>query len=104
MYYKIIKNNKIVDITDHLSYVRLSPKSGRVLLCPQAEAQGIVSSDGKNIWHLNGFYDFPNDEYETVSAVKITKEEYHRLKALNGRTPEEIIDEYTLSLIEGGLL
>lgn len=104
MYYKIIKNNKIVDITDCLSYVRLSPKSGRVLLCPQAEAQGIVSSDGNSIWHLEGFYDFPSGEYETVFAIKITKEEYHRLKALNGRTPEEIIDEYTLALIEGGLI
>lgn len=104
MYYKIVKNNQVVDVVDQLTYVRLSPKSGKILLCPQAEAQGIVSSDRKEVWHLNGFYNFPNNDYETVSAIRITKEEYNRLKVLNGKTPEEIIDEYTLSLIEGGLL
>jgi hypothetical protein len=104
MYYKILKDNKIVSVIDNLSYVCLSPKSGRILLCNQDEAQGIVSSDGSTIWHLKGFYDFPFGDYEAVEAIAITKEEYHQWKALNGRTPEEIIDEYTLSLIEGGLL
>lgn len=104
MYYKLIKDNKVIDVIEKLVYIKLSPKSGKILLCPQSEAQGILSSDGKNIWHLQGFYDFPTDEYETASAIKISKEEYSQLKMLNGKTPQEIIDEYTLLLIEGGLI
>lgn len=104
MYYKLIKDNKVIDVIEKFVYIKLSPKSGKILLCPQSEAQGILSSDGNNIWHLQGFYDFPTDEYETVSAIKISKEEYSQLKMLNGKTPQEIIDEYTLLLIEGGFI
>ena len=104
MYYKILKNNKVISVMEGLHYVRLSPKSGKILLCGQSEAQGVISPTDGTVWHLNGFYPFPHDKYETVDIVEITKEEYHQWKALNGRTAEEIIDEYTLSLIEGGLL
>lgn len=104
MYYKIIKNNEVVDIVPSLSYVRISPKSQKILLCSQEQASGIVSSDSKTVWHLEGYYPFPGDEYETVKAIQINKEEYYQLKALNGKTPEEIIDNYTLYLIEEGLL
>ena len=104
MYYKIIKNNKVIDVVSHLSYVKLSPKSGKMLLCTHADAQGILSSDNATVWHLQGFYEFPTGEYDTVSIVKIDKEEYSQLKALNGKTPQEIIDEYTLLLIEGGII
>ena len=102
--YKIIKNNQVIDLLETLTYVQMFPTNYNVVRCGLKEAQGIMSSDKKTIWHLQGFYDFPIDKYETVEAVKISKEEYHQLKALNGKTVEEIIDEYTLSLIEGGLL
>jgi len=35
---------------------------------------------------------------------EIEEYEYKQLRALNMKTPEEIIDEYTLLLIEGGVL
>ena len=104
MYYKIIKDNKIVDLMERLLYIKMSSKSGKILLSTQGEAQGIMSSDGTTAWHLKGFYEFPQGEYETVSAVPISELEYLQLKALNGKTPEEIIDAYTLLLIEEGLL
>ena len=104
MYYKILKDDKIIEVTDSLQYVWIPNGSKKLLICSQKDAQGVVSADGKTVWHLRGFYDFPFGNYETVEAIAITKEEYHQWKALNGRTPEEIIDEYTLSLIEGGLL
>jgi hypothetical protein len=104
MFYKIIKDNKVIDVIDSLTYVKISPKSGKLLICGRAEASGLVSSNGREVWHLKGFYPFPKEGYETVEIFKIDKEEYHQLKMLNGKTPEEIIDEYTLMLIEGGLL
>ena len=104
MFYKVLLNEKIIDVLDSLIYVRETRKKGSLVSCPRAEASGIVSSDGNKVWHLAGYVPFTNKNYETVSVVRISEEEYHKLKMLNGKTPEEIIDEYTLSLIEGGLL
>jgi hypothetical protein len=39
-----------------------------------------------------------------MELVEIDELEYKQLKALNGKTPEEIIDEYTLLLIEEGII
>ena len=102
-YYKLLQNEKIVDVADCLTYVRYNPKRNNIILSPIENAQGIVTENG-NYWHLRGFYNFPVGNYETVEAVEISKEEYLQLKALNGKTVEEIIDNYTLYLIEEGLL
>ena len=69
--------------------------------------QGIISSDGQHIWHINWLYNFPEEahgRYDTVVLEEIDEYEYKQLRALNMKTPEEIIDEYTLLLIEGGIL
>lgn len=104
MFYKVIKNNKVIDVLSSLTYVRKSPASSLIVLCSQKDASGILSSDGNTIWHLRSYKPFGVGDYETVDIALISKEEYHQLKALNGKSPEEIIDEYTLSLLEGGLI
>ena len=104
MYYKIIKDDRVIDVLSHLSYVRFQQKHKMMLNCEEANAQGILSSDGKYIWHLDYLYNFPLEagNIDTVKLVKIDEYEYSQLKILNMKTPEEIIDEYTLLLIEGG--
>lgn len=102
-YYKIYKNGKAIDVLDKLTFVKYNEKRRCMVLSPVESAQGIVSPEGV-YWHLKGFYNFPIEGYDTVEAQEITKEEYHQFKMLNGKTPEEIIDEYTMLLIEGGLL
>ena len=104
MYYKVLKDNKVIDVLDHLTFVKYQEKHKIMIACVKSEAQAIVSSDGENIWHVYGLYGIPVDGYDTVQLVKIDEHEYKQLRALNGRTPEEIIDEYTLLLIEGGIL
>ena len=60
MYYKVIKNDEVVD----------------VLI---TEAQAILSSDGKYGWHIEGLYNFPPDN--DIYAIKeISKYEYDKLK------------------------
>ena len=61
-------------------------------------------SDGAYVWHVKGLYGLPVDGYDTVELKTIDEYEYKQLKALNLKTPEEIIDEYTLLLINGGVL
>lgn len=41
-------------------------------------------------------------EVDTIDIVEINKYEYEQLKVLNGKTPEEIIDAYTMLLIKEG--
>jgi hypothetical protein len=104
MYYKALKDGRVIDVLDHLVFVKYQKKHGIMLLCDQSEAQAIVSSDGEYFWHVNWLYRIPVDGYDTVELVEIDEYEYKQLKMLNLKTPEEIIDEYTLLLLEGGIL
>ena len=49
MYYKVLKDNKVIDVTDYLSFVKYEQSRKRMLVCDKSEAQGIVSSDGAYI-------------------------------------------------------
>lgn len=104
MYYKVIKNDKVIDVLDRLMYLKYQPKHNIMVFCEDSEAQAILSSDQNHKWHVKGFYKIPVDGYDTVELVEIDKYEYEQLKVLNGKTPEEIIDNFVLSLIEGGML
>lgn len=104
MFYKVIKDNKVVDVLDRLTYLRWQPKNKIIVLCGEGEAQAILGSDNNTIWHVEGFYDLPVSGYESVRLVNVDEYEFKRLKMLNGKTPEEIIDEYTMLLIEEGVI
>ena len=104
MFYKVIKDNKVIDVLDKLTYLKWQPKNKIMLLSGLDEAQAILGSDGNTIWHVEGFYDLPVSGYDTVKLIEIDEYEYRQLKVLNGKTPEEIIDEYTMLLIEEGVI
>lgn len=104
MYYKVLRNGRAIDALDHLCFVRYQPKHGIMVNCPEDDAQGIISSDGKYIWHVEGYYDIPCPGYDTVQLEETDIYEYSQIKALNGQSAEDIIDNYTLSLILGGVL
>ena len=104
MYYKVIKDNKVIDVLDNLYYLKYQPKHKIMVFCDESEAQAILSSDQNYKWHVQGMYKIPVEGYDTVVLEKIDKFEYERLKMLNGRTPEEIIDQYTIFLMESGVL
>lgn len=104
MYYKVLKDGRVIDALDRLSFVRYQKKHGIMVNCTEDEAQGVISSNGRYIWHVVGYYDISCPGYDTVELEKIDVYEYDRIKMLGGKTPEEIIDAYTLSLIEGGVL
>lgn len=101
MYYKVIYNDKVVDALDKLVYLKYQEKHNRMVFCNESEAQAIFSSDGSEIWHVEGLYDIPVSGYDTVRIEKIDKYEYKQLKALNYKSIEEVIDMSVLSLING---
>ena len=105
MYYKVLnKNNKVIDVLSNLTYVRYSEKSNRLLISPQGQAFGVLSSSQDKAWHIRGFVKPNGYPCDTIDLVQISEEEYKQLKIFNGKTPEEVIDAYTLSLIEEGLI
>ena len=104
MYYKVIKNNKVIDVLDNLIYLKWQPKHKTMILTDENDAQAILSSDKENIWHERTLYKVPVDGFDCVDVVEIDKYEYEKLKMLNGKTAEQIADEVILSLIESGII
>lgn len=90
MAYKIVLNTTVVDAQKALNYVYWQVKNHLLLVGRSDFANGIVSSDGSTVWHLDGYPEFPEGTYETVKAVEITDEEYEELvKQLELGTVEE---------------
>lgn len=104
MYYKVMKDGRVIDVLDKLVFLKYQPRHNIMVLCPEDEAQAILSSDKDKIWHESTMYKIPVPGYDTVSLVEIDKYEYEQLKILNYKSPEEIIDAYLLSLISEGVI
>ena len=106
MYYKVIKNNKVIDVLDNLIYLKWDSKHKIMVLTDEDFAEAILSSSKDDIWHVKGFYKIPVDEpkFETVELMEIDKFEFEQLKMLNGKSPEEIADAVILDLINNGII
>lgn len=104
MFYKVIKNDKVIDVLDKLVYMKYQPKHNIMVLCSESEAQAILSSDKNTIWHEDTLYRIPVSGYDTVHIEEISIDEYKQLKMLNLSTPTQIIDAFVLSLLEEGII
>lgn len=106
MFYKVVKNNKVIDVLDKVIYLKWQPKHKIMVLSDINEAQAILSSDNETIWHEKTLYRIPTDEpkFDTVEIVEIDEYEYKKLRVLNMKSPEEIIDEFVLSLFESNII
>lgn len=106
MYYKVLKNNKVIDVLDNLIYLKWEPKHKIMVLTGEDDAQAILSSSKDDVWHVKDFYKVPVDEpkFDEVELVEIDSFEFRQLKALNGKTATEIADEVILSLLESGVI
>ena len=105
MYYKVIKDNKVIDVLDRLTYLKWQPKHKIWILSDENEAQAILLSDKNTIVHERTLYNVPAEaNVDVVDIEPIDKFEYKQLKVLNMKSPESIIDEYNLLLLEMGVL
>lgn len=79
MYFKVIKDSRVVDVLDSISYIVYQTKHDILLLSDIQTAQAILSSDGKRGWHIEGLYNFEPDN--TVYQIEqIKQSEYEKLK------------------------
>ena len=82
MYWKVLKNNKLIDVLDRLTYLKYQVKNDLVLFTTINDAQLFLSSDEKHIWHAFSLRRLPTNvtKYETVELVEISEEEYELIK------------------------
>ena len=106
MYYKVIKDNKVIDVLDNLVYLKYQKKHNRMILCKESEAQAFFSSNREHIWRTEGLYELPVEAgfYDLVSIEPIDEYEYKQLKMFSCKTLDEVLDEYTLLLIQEGII
>ena len=71
MYYKVLKNNKVIDVLDNLIYLKWQPKHKIMVLTDESDAQAILSSDKNTVWHEQTLYNVPVNGYDTVKIEEI---------------------------------
>lgn len=85
MFYKVKQNNEIIDALDGLQCVRYFPVPKLIMRCREDDnPEGILSSDVSDIWHVEGWPEFPEVVKDQVAGevvvVEITKEEYDEIR------------------------
>lgn len=89
--YKIIQNNKVIDVVKIPRFVRFLA-SGYIALTDKTSAQGIVGSDNQTIYSFKA-----RPGRSVVSIKEITLEEFNRLQDLLNSKQEICADESTLA-------
>ena len=89
--YKIIFNNLIIDVMEKPRYVRFLPKYQRIVGTDRLAATGIMSSNGEEVYHLEGKTNNYPEKLKTVQLIKIEKEEFERLKSQKTEIKEETL-------------
>lgn len=94
MFYKVIKDNSIVDALNDILYIKVQKPFNRTIFCIKSLSQGILSSDGKNIWFVNDLILENVNNYPVVELIEIDEEEYNVLSnALLSNESIEIIED-----------
>ena len=89
--YKVVFNNLIIDIMEKPRYTRFLSKSERVVGTDRLAATGIMSSNGEEVYHLEGKTNNYPEKLKTVQLIKIEKEEFERLKSQKTEIKEETL-------------
>lgn len=80
--YKLLYKDVIIDIIKTPIYCRYFPNSGKKLRTDATSANCIISSNGKETYHIVGRSPFMPEEYKSVKMVPIDKTEFDQLQSL----------------------
>lgn len=77
--FKIIENGQIIDVVENLKFVKCLPRSKKMILVDERQANGIMASNGNEVYHIYGTpYTFEEGK-RTVLFQQIEAEEYEKL-------------------------
>ena len=77
--FKIIENNQIIDVVENLKFVKCLPKSKRIICVDERQANGIMASNGNDVYHIYGTPRTFEGDVKSVRFEEIDAEEYERL-------------------------
>lgn len=77
--YKVTHNNQIIDVLESIIYVKCLPKSQKIISVDKNQANGIVSSNGDEIYHIMGTKNTFKDKKKSVNIIPIDEEEFEKL-------------------------
>ena len=77
--FKIVENGQIIDVVENLKFVKCLPKSKRIICVDERQANGIMSSNGNEVYHLYGTPFSFEDDKRTVCFEAIDESEYEKL-------------------------
>lgn len=77
-------------------YVKQNPRNKAIITCDAEEANGIISSDGTTIWHLEGLPVFEVGKQETVKAVEVCEDEFNSIRSEFDKGTETIEEGQTV--------
>lgn len=80
MFYKIVQDGKIIDVLAEISYVKIQIASNRLIRCGQEYSEGILSSDGSQIYYCEDLIRKNSNDYSEVTITEIDEEEYEALR------------------------
>lgn len=80
MFYKVIQNGKIIDVLSNIIYVKIQIIHRCLMICQQKYAEGILSSNGNDVWFVEELLEKNKNNYPVVALKKINEEEYTILK------------------------
>ena len=52
--FKIIENGQIIDVVESLKFVKCLPRSKKMILVDERQANGIMASNGNEVYHIYG--------------------------------------------------
>lgn len=102
-YYKVEKDGYVTGLLTEFRYIRYDKRHQLVVSCSPEYAEGFLSEDFTHYWRTPDMRE-GGGNFETVDVTEITEYEYNKLRILDMKTPQEIIDAYTMSLIDGGII
>jgi hypothetical protein len=91
--YKIIQNNKIIDVVKNPLFVRFLA-SGNIAITDKTSAQGIAGSDNETLY---SFKPISRKNVSVAAIEEITEKEFNRLQSLLNSGKEICADESILA-------
>lgn len=77
--FKIIENGQIIDVVENLKFVKCLPRTKKIVCVDERQANGIMASNGDDVYHIYGTRNTFDKEVRTVFYEKIEAEEFERL-------------------------
>jgi uncharacterized circularly permuted ATP-grasp superfamily protein len=77
--FKIIEKGQIIDVIKNLKFVKCLPRTKKIVCVDERQANGIMASNGNDVYHIYGTRHTFDKEVRTVFYEKIEAEEFERL-------------------------